>query len=50
MLMKIDNSYDDYDDNSVNVTVTEHPSRDNVNDNESLSKLNDIKLKILTAS
>ena len=48
--MKTDDSYDDYDDNSVNVTVTEHSSRGNVNDNESLSKLKDIKLKILTAS
>ena len=37
-------SYDD-DDDFVNVTVTEHSSRDKVNATESLSKLKDIKLK-----
>ena len=38
-------SYDDYDDDSINVTVTEYSSRDKVNTNESLSRLKDIKLK-----
>ena len=33
-------SYDDYDNDSVKITVTEHSSRDKVNANESLSKLN----------
>ena len=37
--------YDAYDDDSVNVTVTEHSSRNKVNVNESLSKLKEIKLK-----
>ena len=47
-------SFDDYDDDFLNVTVTEHSSRENVNANESLSKLKDIKLKninrVITAS
>ena len=35
--------YDDYDDDSVNVTVTDHSSKDNVNANESFSsKLKDM--------
>ena len=39
-------SYDDYDDDPVNVTVTEHSGRDNINVNDSLSNLyKDIKLK-----
>ena len=42
-------SYDDYDDDFVNIAVTEHCSRDKVNANESLSKLKDIHLKTLTA-
>ena len=46
MLMKMYRpSYDDYDDNFVNITVNEHSSRANVNANESLNKLKDIKLK-----
>ena len=43
--ISFEDSYDDYDDDSVNVTVTEHSSMDKVNSNESLSKLKDIKLK-----
>ena len=39
-------SYGDYDDDPVNVTVTEHSGRDNINVNDSLSNLyKDIKLK-----
>ena len=38
-------NYDDYDDNSINITVTEYSSTDKVYANESLSKLNNIKLK-----
>ena len=37
-----EDSYDDYDDDSVNVTVTDHSSKDNVNANESFSKLKDM--------
>ena len=48
--ISFEDSYDDYDDDSINVTVTEHSSRENVNANESLTNLKDIKLKILTAS
>ena len=43
--ISFEDSYDDYDDDSVNVTVTEHFDRDKLNANESLSKLKDIKLK-----
>ena len=43
--ISFEDSYDDCDDNSAYVTVTEHSSRDKVNANESLSKLKDIKLK-----
>ena len=32
-------SCDDYDNDSVNFTVTEHSGRDNINANDSLSKL-----------
>lgn len=35
-------SFDDYADDSVIVTVTEHSSRDTVNANKSLSKFKDI--------
>ena len=40
-----EDNYDDYDDDSVNFTVTENSSRDKVNANECLSKLKDLKLK-----
>ena len=43
--ISFEDSYDDYDDDSFNVTVTEHSSRDKVNSNESLSKFNEKKLK-----
>ena len=43
--ISFEDSYDDYDDDSVKVTVTEHSSKGNVNVNESLSNLKDIKLK-----
>ena len=43
--ISFEDSYNDYNDDSVNVTVTEHSSRDKVNANERLSKLKDIKLK-----
>ena len=48
--ISFEDSYDDYDDDSVNFTVTEHSSRDKVNANKSLSKCKDIKLKIINAS
>ena len=48
--ISIEDSQHDYDDDSVNVTVTDHSSRDKVNANESLSKLKDIKLKNISAS
>ena len=40
---------DGYDDDFVNVTVTEHSSRDKVNANQSLSKLKNTKLKNINA-
>ena len=43
--ISFEDSYNDYNDDFVNVTLTEHSSRDKVNANESLSKLKDIKLK-----
>ena len=43
--ISFEDSYDDYDDDFVKVTVTEHSSKGNVNVNENLSKLKDIKLK-----
>ena len=43
--ISFEDSYDDYEDNSVNVTVTEHSDRDSINANGSLNKLEDIKLK-----
>ena len=48
--MKNISHYDDYDDDSVNVTVTEHSGRCSINANDSLSKLKAIKVvrKILT--
>ena len=41
-------SYDDYDDDSINVSVSEHSSRDKVNANKSLSKLKEKTKKIFT--
>ena len=43
--ISFEDSYDDYDNEPVKVTVTEHSNRDKVNANESLSKLKDMKLK-----
>ena len=43
--ISFEDSYDDYDDDSVNVAVTDHSSRENVHGNGSFSKLKDIKLK-----
>ena len=43
--ISFEDSYGDYDDDSVNVTVPEHFDRNKLNANESLSKLKDIKLK-----
>ena len=43
--ISFEDSYENYDDDSVNVLVTERSSRDKMNANESLSKLKDIKLK-----
>ena len=36
LMISFEDSYDDYDDDSVNVTVTEHSSRDKVNANGSV--------------
>ena len=35
LMISFEDSYDDYDDDSVNVSVTEHSSRDKVNANGS---------------
>lgn len=43
--VSFEDSYDDDGDDSINVIVTEHSSRDKVNASESLSKLKDINLK-----
>ena len=43
--ISFEDSYDNYDDDSVNVAVTDHSSRENVYGNGSFSKLKDIKLK-----
>ena len=40
-----EDSYDAYDDDSINITFIEHSNRNKVNANESLSKLKEIKLK-----
>ena len=50
MFMKNISHYDEYDDDSVNITDTEHYDKDNINANDSLSKLKDIKLKSINAS
>ena len=36
LMISFEDSYDDYDDDSVNVNVTEHSSRDKVNANGSV--------------
>ena len=36
LMISFEDSYDDYDDDSVNVSVTEHSSRDKVNANGSV--------------
>ena len=36
LMISFEDSYDDYDDDSVNVSVTEHSSRDRVNANGSV--------------
>ena len=48
--ISFEDSYENYDDDSVNVLVTERSSRDKMNANESLSKLKDIKLKNINTS
>ena len=47
--MSFEDRNDGYDDDFVNVTVTEHSSRDKVNANQSLSKLKNTKLKNINA-
>ena len=47
--ISFEDSNDDYDDGFVNVTVTEHSSRDKVYVNQSLSKLKNLKLKSISA-
>ena len=42
--------YDAYYDDSVNISVTEHSTRDKVNVNESSNTLKDIKLKNINMS
>ena len=50
MFMKNISHYDEYDDDSANITDTEHYDKDNINANDSLSKLKDRKLKSINAS
>ena len=50
MFMKNISNYDEYGDDSVSITDTEHYDKDNINANDSLSKLKDIKLKSINAS